>query len=483
MPDPLGQTEPNLPPARRSLSRGVWAIGCLGSLAVVLALGALSVWFYFRGRHQQAIRAVQAEVARIHAAGQPITTDDMVAHHRVPDGVFDATPLWMDAIKAAATTKTGSEARLPIVGEGKQAALRADAPASLLPLAEQFLAAHAATIEKTRAAAAAGGQCRYPVEFAQGINAKLTHMQDARMLARVLSLRLHVAVERGDVAAAAESLQLQLALAATMEHEPLLISQLVRIALVSIALDDVRQIVGELPLSEPQLAELQQQLAAIAVQRPIKDGMIGERAMGFHTFHHLSQLEGVEMLAGKDGTLQRPGDCLFYLDLMQEMVEAADTPPDQARHAAKQVENKLKGRMATQNPLDRLEIVVTMRMFPATGAIYDASARTQALRDSAVAGIAFRRYQLKHGSPPKSLEALVPEFLPAVPRDPFAVGNPPHLFIVEGDQFAIYSVGMNLQDDRALLRDPESNDDVGFVARLTVPRADGTHTLPSGVEK
>jgi hypothetical protein len=482
MPDSLGQMEPDLPNQTRTISRGTWALGCLGVFVMILLLGIGSVWLYFRGRHQQALRAVKTEVSRIHAAGEPITTEDMVKHHRVPEGVLDATPLWIDAIKAAAETKTGTEAKLPLLGEVKLAELRADAPASLLPLAEQFLAAQAATIDKTRAAAAAGGQCRYPVDFAKGLNATLPHIQDARTLARVLSLRLHVAVQRGDIAAALESLRLQLALAGTMDHEPLLVSQLVRIAVIGMALNDVRAIVSELPLTEPQLAELQKVVAAIDAQTPVKEGLIGERAMGYHTFHHLSQLEGVEMLAGKDGELQRPGDCLVYLELMQEMVEAADRPPDQARQAAKQVEAKLKGRMATQNPLDRLEIVVTMLMFPATGAVFDASARSQALRDSAACGIAFRRYQLKHGRPPDSLAALVPEFLPAATRDPFTAGNPLRL-VVQADRFAIYSVGTNLQDDKALLADPESVDDFGFVARLPVPAEAADSGAPADDKK
>jgi len=468
MPDLLDETEPKLALAPRPLSRGVLAIGCVASLFVVIGLGAMSVWFYFRGQHQQAIRAVNAEVARIHAAGQPITTEDMVQSHRVPDGVFDATSLWIDAIKSASETKTGTEAQLPIVGDVKLAKLRAASPVSLLPLAEQFLTAHRATIDKTRAAAYAGGQCRYPVDFSQGINALLPHIQEARTLARILSLRLHVAVERGDIAAALESLRLQLALAATMDHEPLLITQLVRIAVISVALDDVRAIVGELPLTDPQLAELQALLATIDMKGPIKEGLIGERAMGFHTFHHLSQIKEVEILAGKDGRLQRPGDCLFYLELMQQMVEAADQQPQEARRAAQQVETTLKGRIGTQNPLDRLEIVVTALMFPATGKVFDASARTQAVRDSAIAGIGFRRYQLAHGNAPEKLAELVPQFLAAVPPDPFSAAGP-LIMVVEGDQFAIYSVGSDLQDGKSLLADPESVDDFGFITRLTVP--------------
>jgi hypothetical protein len=58
-----------------------------------------------------------------------------------------------------------------------------------------------------------------------------------------------------------------------------------------------------------------------------------------------------------------------------------------------------------------------------------------------------------------------------VPRDPLLPGNPPLVLVVEGNQFAIYSVGPNLQDDRALLADPQSQDDIGFVAPLTSPAA------------
>ncbi len=466
MPDSL---DPQLPLPRPPISRGAMLLGCLGTFVVIVLLGGSSIWLYLRGRHQQAARAVQAEVASIHAAGEPITSEDMDKFHRVPEHTFDATPLWMDAIQSAVAVKDPSEPQLPIVGDGMLTELQADAPQSLLPLAQQYLAAHGETIDKTRKAAAAGGQCRYPIKFADGINALLPHIQDARKLARLLSLRLHVAVEAGDVPAAIESLELELALAATLDHEPTLIAQLVRIAVLGIALDDVALLVGDVPLSDLQLASLQKKIEAIDVQRPVKDGLFGERALGYLTFHQLSQIEGMEMIAGEDGKLQRPGDCRVYLGFLREMIEAADESPAQARVTVKQIENKLIRQIGTQNPLERLETVVTAQLLPATGKVFDASARLQALRDSAAAGIAFRRYQLKHGQPPASLSALVPEFLAAVPSDPFAAGNSPLILVIDGDQFAIYSVGANGRDDKVLLADPDSQDDNGFVARLEVP--------------
>ncbi|HUE73951.1 MAG TPA: hypothetical protein VMP01_23935 [Pirellulaceae bacterium] len=478
MPDSL---DPNLPPLRRPVSRGAWAFGCLGTFVLIVVLGGSSVWLYFRGRHQQAARAVQAEVDRIHAAGEPITTEDMVKFHRVSEGVFDATQLWIDAIQAAAAVEDPNEATL--WGPGQLADLSADSPASLLPVAEKFLAANAEAIDKTRKAAAAGGQCRYPVDFSQGINSLLPHIQDARGLARVLSLRLDVAVERQDVAAALESLELELALAATMDHEPTLVAQLVRMADVGIAFQDLRAMISELPLTDAQLAGLQRRIEAIDAKQSAKDGLLGERAMGYHTFHHLSQLEGLEILAGEDGTLQRPGDLCVYLGLMREMIEAADEPPAQARITGQRVEDKLRVLVGKQNPLERLETVVTTQLFPATSRFFDAAARTQALRDSAVGGIAFRRHQLKHGKAPDSLAALVPEYLPAVPLDPFAPVGTPLTLASDGQHYAIYSVGQDGRDDRALLSDADSADDHGFVAKLAVPGKSDSSAAPAGANE
>lgn len=483
MSDSLSHLDPNLPPLRRPISRGAWAFGCLGTFVLIVVLGGSSVWLYFRGRHQQALRAVQTEVARVQAAGEPITTEDMVKFHRVPDGVFDATQLWMAAIKSAGVIDPAAERPLPIVGSGKLADLRPDAAGSLLPAAEKFFAGHQETLDKTRKAAAAGGQCRYPIDFTAGVNATLVHIQQARQLARVLSLRLHVAVANGDAATALESLELELALAATLDHEPTLIAQLVRMAVIGVAFRDLRALIGELPLAESELARLQTKVAAIDPQRSIKNGLLGERGMGFHTFHHLSQLEGLEILAGEDGTLQRPGDLKVYLGMMREMIEAADESPAQARITAKQIENKLKARIGKQNPLDRLEIVVTAQLMPATGSVFDASARTQALRDSAVSGIAFRRYQLKYGRAPASLAALVPEFLPAVPLDPFDPAGAPLTLASDGQHYAIYSIGQDGRDDRVLLSDPDSADDSGFVAKLAVPGEDEQSAAPAGANE
>jgi hypothetical protein len=58
---------------------------------------------------------------------------------------------------------------------------------------------------------------------------------------------------------------------------------------------------------------------------------------------------------------------------------------------------------------------------------------------------AVRRWVLQHGAPPESLESLVPEFLSAVPLDPY--GDGPLKYRRTDDRYLLYSVGSNGTDD------------------------------------
>lgn len=62
------------------------------------------------------------------------------------------------------------------------------------------------------------------------------------------------------------------------------------------------------------------------------------------------------------------------------------------------------------------------------------------------AGIAAKRYQRKYGKLPAKLDALVPEFLPSIPEDPYTGGPLP---AAHADGLIIYSVGMDRIDNTA----------------------------------
>jgi hypothetical protein len=63
-----------------------------------------------------------------------------------------------------------------------------------------------------------------------------------------------------------------------------------------------------------------------------------------------------------------------------------------------------------------------------------------------ITAIALKRFELQNGSKPSSLNALIPEFLPALPTD-FIDGHPLRYRLNSDGTYALYSVGDNLIDD------------------------------------
>jgi hypothetical protein len=70
----------------------------------------------------------------------------------------------------------------------------------------------------------------------------------------------------------------------------------------------------------------------------------------------------------------------------------------------------------------------------------------QTHRNMAVAATAIRRYTLRHGGLPQSLEDLTPAFLPAIPID-LMNGEPLRYRPQPDGLFLLYSVGIDGVDD------------------------------------
>jgi hypothetical protein len=72
--------------------------------------------------------------------------------------------------------------------------------------------------------------------------------------------------------------------------------------------------------------------------------------------------------------------------------------------------------------------------------------RAETERSLVIGAIALKRYSLRHGRLPDTLDALVPEFLSSVPVD--YMDGKPLKYRSNGDgTFRLYSVGANFIDD------------------------------------
>jgi len=99
--------------------------------------------------------------------------------------------------------------------------------------------------------------------------------------------------------------------------------------------------------------------------------------------------------------------------------------------------------------------ILTKMLVPALGRCMEAAAKADARHRLAMIAVAATSYRLKTGRLPARLEDLVPEFMPAVPVDPFD-GKPMKMAAAPGGGMVIYSVGADFKDDGGKVWDDDN---------------------------
>ena len=71
-----------------------------------------------------------------------------------------------------------------------------------------------------------------------------------------------------------------------------------------------------------------------------------------------------------------------------------------------------------------------------------------------IAALAIERFRIDRGHPPERLEELAPEYLDAIPQDPY--DGQPLRYRRDESYYMLYSVGYNRRDNGGLLPEAES---------------------------
>jgi len=448
------------------------AVIVLGGVGVTMAIGAVVVVVAMRWRHVAATRRVEAEVSRVRSAGEPLTTKDLYAYHEKRAGAADSTPLWLAALDTFDGRQLMQDGKgLPVVGDGSVEQLGRPEGSELLAAAEALLGKYEETLIAAHAAARAPGNCNLPVRYEDGLNADLSAVSDLRHVARLLQLELRVRTARGDAAGALESLEAIAAAAQTQADRLVVVEFLVGIALSGVVFECAEFLLAEGKLNDDQLAHLQKVVSRLDAKSDLPAALMGERAMGYFAFYNMGTLdqEKNSRLARFNGQLIRPVDCEKYLEVLGEMVACSHEPFPAARNHAKAVDARLSALMKSKNPLDKLSYMTTLLLAPAVPTVFDVCARSVAHRDATIAAIAAERFRRRTSALPARIDDLVPDFLQAVPQDPF--DGKPLRWKVERTGLTIYSIGINDQDDGGVEGKPRPNEP-DIVVRLPGPTAD-----------
>ena len=161
---------------------------------------------------------------------------------------------------------------------------------------------------------------------------RLPHLQQLRELTRLCQLRAEVRCHRGDYAGATDTVIATIKAAETMQAEPGLVVQLVRVAIHSIADNTVAFVLTDERFPNEQIERIQDALIPIDRDSAGYVAMLGERAGFIHeamygTLDELrvengSNQQSIRGITDRPVRELRPGDCALTLELSTDAVEA-----------------------------------------------------------------------------------------------------------------------------------------------------------------
>ncbi len=252
--------------------------------------------------------------------------------------------------------------------------------------------------------------------------------------------------------------------------EPSTLSQLVRAAGHSFAVQAAERALAQGLPSAAALARAQTLLAEDAAEPLTLYAFRGERAFQ----HRLTEAikSGEMTMDGTHPTTWRERAEQVYLSraarryhpyilrTLNRAVDIARLPPEEQVQPLGQLMDELDERVREQRGV---EDVLAGLLIPALANVATTFRRDRANLLGAVAGLALERYRLEKGHWPDDLEELVPAYLSEVPRDPF--DGRPLRYKRLADGVLVYSVGPDGQDDCGALNRKKSDapgTDLGF---------------------
>lgn len=357
-----------------------------------------------------------------------------------------------------------------------------------------FLNRHAETLEILRQAAARP-TCRFIRDYSRpSVDMLLPEIQFFRNAARILSVSARHQVSLGAIPAALRDVISIMNISRHASSEPILISGLVGLAIDSIAIDTLIDVLPFIDADNLALLKRDEIHNFLSTPPSLAKNIYGEEAFGLYVFSifgtggfdqwQLGQLASFIMddLDVPDSIVQQdtffnpalaayriflfPQDLTAYQQTMRTYQRVAESSNS---YAAKQTTLK---RIEDDFSSGRPKGFVTALLTPAIGKAIENVEKARMRHTTALVAIAATEFRITHDSLPEKADVLVPKLLPFLPKDVF-VDKSRLRYSVKNDGIAIYSVGPNGKDDGGpgpdMGKDQQKNDDVGIFLRQSPP--------------
>jgi hypothetical protein len=281
-------------------------------------------------------------------------------------------------------------------------------------------------------------------------------LANTKRCAQFLDLRILAEEQDHQPDQALADLKLQLRVVDYALQQPFLISYLVRIAIISVALQPVHEGLAQHCWSDAQLTDLERVLAGVDLLAGCQYVLKGEEVFAIDTFEKQRITRRILFSEEHSGTnrmvttsLRWTPAAYFYqneLSFARTYDQIFSSLDLTNRIVSPEAFNRLKADLAAQQKRASIYSFQALAAASAVAASVKKFAFVQTQLDLARTACALERYRLAHNSYPESLDALVPQFIEKLPHD-IINGQPLHYHRSEDGKFVLYSVGWNGTDD------------------------------------
>lgn len=288
-------------------------------------------------------------------------------------------------------------------------------------------------------------KCNFNPNYEDGPNVLLPHLNSMREAMRLLCIKAIVEAKSGNMEKAFDTLLIGLKISNHLKDEPLLISQLVRIACDGILVECIEGISNSrsIPIEKSKL--IMDELTVHKDNEPFVKCMDGERIIfGMWTFERI--------LRGKPQDLKEIIDMTSPSSVPLAVIGTFLVNPIFKKDFAcyltlitKAQDSLYYNKVKEGDELIPKYCIITNIFLPAVGRVQENIVRHQAYIDICRTGLALKIYKAKNGNYPEKLESLAPEFLEEVSVDPFSSED--LIYKKSANGFILYSVGPNMKDD------------------------------------
>jgi hypothetical protein len=461
--------------------RVVLGLGLLGGIVLVVAYQV-----HFRARW-----AVELYERQLVAAGETLTVGPLVPPTVLPEN--NGAPLFNRAMAGLIWRKSLLETNLP-------PCMRMVAPGrAMVGWAQLDVCFDTTTTNTWDELGEALTRCRdglnllrqaaqcpaldFQLDYLQWCYPLLPHLAQFRPSFQLLTADTINNLHRGDAATAATNVVAMLGLVRGTAGERTGVSQLFRTALAAIAMNATWELLQSPNLSDEELATLQRGWTELKFIEPARDALAMERAMDLLTLQRMRD-SGAQFrqLIPSSGSSSITSNSSFG-DVVETVVHnVADGTQEASWRFGSSYPDQLRALKGCQVLLESVRAVQSGQPFlmvfereaarladlglarekedsersPRSfgcdlGSIFSEAAAalsriinkvflSEVRRELTTTALALKRYQLRHDQYPAELSALVPEFLPAIPRDP-ADGKPLRYQLKHAAEFLLYSIG------------------------------------------